>query len=54
METFQNSMKSPDQISAETGYWVAALLAMIAGYVDAYCFISYRTYMSFMSGNTSS
>ena len=52
METFQNSMKSTDQISAETGYWVAALLAMIAGYVDAYGFISYRTYMSFMSGNT--
>jgi uncharacterized membrane protein YoaK (UPF0700 family) len=25
---------------------------MIAGYVDAYGFISYRTYVSFMSGNT--
>jgi uncharacterized membrane protein YoaK (UPF0700 family) len=38
--------------SMKTGQWVAALLAMIAGYIDAYGFISYRTYLSFMSGNT--
>ena len=36
----------------KTGQWIAALLAMIAGYVDAYGFIVYRTYLSFMSGNT--
>jgi hypothetical protein len=31
---------------------ISVLLAMVAGYVDAYGFISYRTYLSFMSGNT--
>lgn len=31
---------------------LATLLALIAGYVDAYGFIRYRTYLSFMSGNT--
>jgi uncharacterized membrane protein YoaK (UPF0700 family) len=30
----------------------AALLALIAGYVDAYAFVKYRLYVSFMSGNT--
>ena len=28
------------------------VLAMIAGYIDTYGFLSYRTYVSFMSGNT--
>jgi uncharacterized membrane protein YoaK (UPF0700 family) len=31
---------------------LAASLAMIAGFVDAYGMITYRTYVSFMSGNT--
>jgi uncharacterized membrane protein YoaK (UPF0700 family) len=31
---------------------LAAALAMIAGFVDAYGFITYRVYVSFMSGNT--
>jgi len=31
---------------------LAVGLTMIAGYVDAYGFISYRSYVSFMSGNT--
>lgn len=32
--------------------WLAATLAMIAGYLDAYGMITYHTYLSFMSGNT--
>lgn len=31
---------------------VAGLLAMVAGYVDAYAVLSYGVYASFMSGNT--
>jgi uncharacterized membrane protein YoaK (UPF0700 family) len=31
---------------------VAAVLAMVAGYVDAYGYLTYNTYLSFMSGNT--
>jgi uncharacterized membrane protein YoaK (UPF0700 family) len=45
-------MESSTQIFAKTASWVAIVLAMIAGYVDAYGFIGYQTYMSFMSGNT--
>ena len=36
----------------EVGEWLAVGLAMIAGFLDAYGFITYRTYLSFMSGNT--
>jgi uncharacterized membrane protein YoaK (UPF0700 family) len=36
----------------EIGEWLAAALAMIAGFLDAYGMITYRTYLSFMSGNT--
>lgn len=32
--------------------WRAAVLALIAGYVDSYCFLNYTVYSSFMSGNT--
>lgn len=32
--------------------WLLAVLALIAGYVDAYTFLLYRVYGSFMSGNT--
>ena len=39
-------------ITAQTHEWLAIVLAMIAGYVDAYGFVNYRAYMSFMSGNT--
>ncbi|HZZ29391.1 MAG TPA: YoaK family protein [Pirellulales bacterium] len=52
MDTSPNSAQSSVPASAKTAPWVAAVLAMIAGYVDAYGFIRYRTYMSFMSGNT--
>jgi hypothetical protein len=29
---------------------IAALLAMVAGFVDAYGYLTYHTYVSFMSG----
>ena len=32
--------------------WLAVALAMIAGFLDAYGMITYHTYLSFMSGNT--
>jgi uncharacterized membrane protein YoaK (UPF0700 family) len=32
--------------------WRAAVLALIAGYVDSYAFLNYNVYASFMSGNT--
>jgi uncharacterized membrane protein YoaK (UPF0700 family) len=32
--------------------WLAVTLAMIAGFLDAYGMITYRIYLSFMSGNT--
>jgi uncharacterized membrane protein YoaK (UPF0700 family) len=31
---------------------IAAVLAMVAGYVDAYGYLTFNTYVSFMSGNT--
>ena len=31
---------------------LAGVLAMIAGYVDAYGYLTYQTFLSFMSGNT--
>ena len=37
---------------AELKEWLAVGLAMIAGFVDAYGIITYNTYLSFMSGNT--
>jgi uncharacterized membrane protein YoaK (UPF0700 family) len=38
--------------SEEIEEWLAVALAMIAGSLDAYGMITYRTYLSFMSGNT--
>jgi uncharacterized membrane protein YoaK (UPF0700 family) len=38
--------------SAQKQERLAACLAMIAGFVDAYGIINYNTYLSFMSGNT--
>ena len=40
------------QVTARQQGKRAALLALIAGYVDAYAFVKYRLYVSFMSGNT--
>jgi uncharacterized membrane protein YoaK (UPF0700 family) len=37
---------------ARSTEWLAAVLAMIAGFVDAYGMITYGVYVSFMSGNT--
>jgi uncharacterized membrane protein YoaK (UPF0700 family) len=36
----------------EIEQWLAVALAMVAGFLDAYGMINYRTYLSFMSGNT--
>jgi uncharacterized membrane protein YoaK (UPF0700 family) len=44
MATLQSSVASQERL--------AAGLAMIAGYVDAYGYITCKTYLSFMSGNT--
>ncbi len=52
MATFTNSAKSSARASEKSGQRLAVLVAMIAGYVDAYGFISYRAFLSFMSGNT--
>ena len=44
-----------DQYAAsqeEVEEWLAVGLAMIAGFLDAYGMITYDTYLSFMSGNT--
>jgi uncharacterized membrane protein YoaK (UPF0700 family) len=40
------------RLAEERNEWLAAGLAMIAGFVDAYGMITYRTFLSFMSGNT--
>ncbi len=42
----------PAQVTARQQGRRATLLALIAGYVDAYAFVKYRLYVSFMSGNT--
>ncbi|MGE0368464.1 MAG: DUF1275 family protein, partial [Candidatus Dadabacteria bacterium] len=44
-------MVSP-QNRHEGNRYIAAGLALIAGYVDAYGFITFGTFVSFMSGNT--
>ena len=45
-------MASSSLASTQIQERLAALLALIAGYVDGYGYISYNTYLSFMSGNT--
>jgi uncharacterized membrane protein YoaK (UPF0700 family) len=40
------------RLAGERQEWLAAGLAMIAGFVDAFGMITYQTYLSFMSGNT--
>lgn len=32
--------------------WLAIMLALTSGYVDAYAYLNYKIYVSFMSGNT--
>ena len=50
--TRQSSVASSALVSAWTQERLAAGLALIAGYVDAYGYITFKTYLSFMSGNT--
>ncbi len=45
-------MASSSPASTRVQERLDALLALIAGYVDSYGYISYSTYLSFMSGNT--
>lgn len=45
-------MARPVWVAVRPAERLAAGLAMIAGYVDAYGLMSYQTYLSFMSGNT--
>lgn len=48
----RHALAPPAQVTARQQGRRAALLALIAGYVDAYAFVKYRLYVSFMSGNT--
>src|SRR2546426_9340394 len=52
LTTSQISVASSVQAAAQVQERLAVCLAMIAGYVDAYGFLSYGTYVSLMSGNT--
>lgn len=36
------------------GGWTAAVLALVAGYVDAFALLNHEVFVSFMSGNTTS
>ena len=42
----------PSQKSARVQGGQAAVLALIAGYIDSYTLLNYKVYASFMSGNT--
>jgi uncharacterized membrane protein YoaK (UPF0700 family) len=44
-------MSAPD-LTVDAQERIGAVLAMVAGYVDAYGYLTYNTYLSFMSGNT--
>jgi hypothetical protein len=51
----QERWQAEDQYAAsrqEIEEWLAVGLAMIAGFLDSYGIITYHTYVSFMSGNT--
>ena len=58
LEHILSSLKGPTADGHAVAYeeeveeWLAVVLAMIAGFIDAYGMITYRTYLSFMSGNT--
>ena len=52
MATPQRSVASSALVAAQAQERLAAGLAMIAGYVDAYGYFTFKTYLSFMSGNT--
>ena len=50
--TVENSLASSIPVALRVQERLAVCLAVIAGYVDAYGFLSFGTYLSFMSGNT--
>jgi uncharacterized membrane protein YoaK (UPF0700 family) len=50
--TFGGPIDRSPRAKARSAEWLAAALAMIAGFVDAYGMINYRVFVSFMSGNT--
>jgi uncharacterized membrane protein YoaK (UPF0700 family) len=52
MATPQRSVATSARAAAQAQERFAAGLAMIAGYVDAYGYFTFKTYVSFMSGNT--
>src|SRR5437870_13842177 len=52
MATPRSAAATSAQVSTQGDETLAAALAMIAGYVDAYGYLSFKTYLSFMSGNT--
>src|SRR3989454_10667437 len=52
MATPRSAAATSAQVSTQGDETLAAALAMIAGYVDAYGYLTFKTYVSFMSGNT--
>jgi uncharacterized membrane protein YoaK (UPF0700 family) len=52
LSTVTKSSNGPERFPVRGQERLAASLAMIAGYVDVYGYISYKTYVSFMGGNT--
>src|SRR2546428_1075784 len=52
MATPRSAAATSAQVSTQGDETLAAALAMIAGYVDAYGYLTFKTYLSFMSGNT--
>src|SRR5437667_10030468 len=52
MATPRRAAATSAQVSTQGDETFAAALAMIAGYVDAYGYLTVKTYVSVMSGNT--
>ena len=52
LESKSRSSAAPDEAIARAPVWQAAVLGVIAGYIDSYVFLNYKVYGSFMSGNT--
>lgn len=51
MTTYDRAIP-PLQVTTRAQERFATLLALLAGYIDAYAIVRYKTYVSFMSGNT--
>src|SRR2546426_8913659 len=52
MATPRSAAATSARVSIQGDETLAAALAMIAGYIDAYGYLTFKTYLSFMSGNT--